>query len=67
MTGFWKPSRRIDAGFDLSFVDVFYNSTVAKTGNIVGFFKGNNNFRHTKMFADVVLDVDTGLPNVTSS
>ena len=55
---------RIDAGFGLSFVDVLYNSTVAKTGDIVGFFKGNNNFRHTKMFADVILDVNMGLPNV---
>jgi hypothetical protein len=55
---------RIDAGFALTFVDVLYNSTVAKTGDIVGFFKGVNDFRHTKMFVDVVLDVDMGLPNV---
>ena len=55
---------RIDAGFHLSFVDVLYNSTVVKTGDIVGFFKGNNNFQHTKMFVDVILDVDTGLPSV---
>ena len=55
---------RIDAAFDLTFVDVLYNSTVAKTGDIVGFFKGNNDFSHTKMFADLILDVDMGLPNV---
>ena len=55
---------RIDAGFGLSFVDVLYNSTVAKTGDIVGFFKGNNDFRHTKMYVDVMLDVEMGLPNV---
>jgi hypothetical protein len=55
---------RIDAGLDLTFVDVLYNSTVAKTGDIVGFFKGNNDFRHTKMFVDVTLDVNTGQPNV---
>jgi len=55
---------RIDAGFDLRFVDVLYNSTVAKTGDIVGFFKGNNDFSHTKMFADVILDVNMGLPSV---
>ena len=54
----------IDAGFGLTFVDVLYNSTVAKTGDIVGFFKGNNNFRHTKMFVDVVLDIDMALPSV---
>jgi len=55
---------RIDADFHLSFVDVLYNSTVSKTGDIVGFFKGNNNFQHTKMFVDVILDVDMGLPSV---
>jgi len=55
---------RIDAGFGLTFVDVLYNSTVSKTGDIVGFFKGNNNFGHTKMFVDVLLDVDMGLPSV---
>jgi hypothetical protein len=55
---------RIDAGHDLSFVDVLYNSTVTKTGDIVGFFKGNNIFRHTKMFVDVVLDIDMGMPSV---
>ena len=55
---------RIDAGFGLTFVDVLYNSTVAKTGDIVGFFKGNNNFRHTKMFVDVILDIDMGMPSV---
>jgi hypothetical protein len=55
---------RIDAGFGLTFIDVLYNSTVSKTGDIVGFFKGNNDFRHTKMFVDVVLDIDMGLPSV---
>ncbi len=55
---------RIDAGFGLTFVDVLYNSTVTKTGDIAGFFKGNYNFRHTKLYVDVVLDVDMGLPNV---
>ena len=55
---------RIDAGFGLTFVDVLYNSTVTKTGDIVGFFKGNYNFRHSKLFVDVVLSVDMGSPNV---
>jgi len=55
---------RIDAGFGLTFVDVIYNSTVAKTGDIVGFFKGNNDFSHTKMFVDVILNVNMGDQNV---
>jgi len=59
-----SSSDRIDAGYDLTFVDVLYNSTVAKTGDIIGFFKGNNVFRHTKMFVDVDLEVDVGQPNV---
>ena len=59
-----SSSDRIDAGHDLTFVDVLYNSTVAKTGDIVGFFKGNNVFRHTKMFVDVDLEVDVGQPSV---
>ena len=57
-------SDRIDAGHDLTFVDVLYNSTVAKTGDIVGFFKGNNVFRHTKMFVDVDLEIDMGQSSV---
>jgi len=56
---------RIDAGRGLTFVDVIYNSTVVKTGDIVGFFKGNNNFRHTRMFADVVLEVNMGMASVS--
>jgi hypothetical protein len=55
---------RIDAGFDLTFIDVLYNSTVAKTGDIVGFFKGNNDFSHTKMFVDVTLDANMGMSSV---
>jgi hypothetical protein len=55
---------RIDAGHGLTFVDVRYNGTVTETGDIVGFFKGNNNFRHTKMYVDVVLDVDMGMNSV---
>jgi len=55
---------RIDAGFGLRFVDVLYNSTVTKTGDIVGFFKGNNDFSHTKMYADVIFEVNMGLPSV---
>jgi hypothetical protein len=55
---------RIDAGHDLTFVDVLYNSTVTKTGDIVGFFKGNNDFRHTKVFIDVDLEINLGQSSV---
>ena len=56
---------RVDAGFSLTFVDIIYNSTVVRTGDIVGFFKGNNDFRHTRMFADLYLEVDTSMMSVS--
>jgi hypothetical protein len=56
---------RIDAGFGLTFVDIVYNQTVVKTGDIVGFFKGNNDFGHTRMYADVDLMVNTNMPQVS--
>jgi hypothetical protein len=56
---------RIDAGHDLTFVDIVYNSTVVRTGDIVGFFKGNNDFSHTRMYADVVLEVNEDMGQVS--
>ncbi len=56
---------RIDAGRGISFIDVIYNTTVMKTGDIVGFFKGNNDFRHTKMFADVEVEVNLDMASVS--
>ncbi len=55
---------RIDAGRGLTFLDVIYNTTIVKAGDIVGFFKGNNDFRHTRMFADVVFEVDMDMNSV---
>jgi hypothetical protein len=56
---------RIDAGRGLTFLDVLYNSTVVRTGDIVGFFKGNNNFKHSRMFVDVVLQVNMDMMSVS--
>jgi len=56
---------RIDVGRGLTFLDVIYNRTVVKTGDIIGFFKGNNDFRHTKMFADIVLDMNMDMTSVS--
>jgi hypothetical protein len=55
---------RIDAGRSLTFIDILYNSTVTRTGDIVGFFKGNNDFHHTRMYVDVVLNVDRDMRQV---
>jgi hypothetical protein len=38
---------------------------VVRTGDIVGFFKGNNDFSHTRMFADVVLEVNEDVRQVS--
>jgi hypothetical protein len=54
----------IDAGSGLTFIDVLYNTTVTRSGDIVGFFKGNNDFSHTIMYADVVLKVDRDMRQV---
>lgn len=54
---------RIDAG-RLTFIDIIYNSTIVKTGDMVGFFKGNNDFAHTRMYVDVVLEVNTSMRQV---
>lgn len=54
---------RIDAG-RLTFIDIIYNATVSKTGDMVGFFKGNNDFKHTRMYVDVVLEVNTNMRQV---
>jgi hypothetical protein len=54
----------IDAGWGLTFIDVLYDTTVTRSGDIVGFFKGNNDFRHTIMYVDVVLNVDRDMRQV---
>ncbi len=58
-----KTNYRIDVGNDLTYIDVLYNATVQRTGDIVGFFKGNNEFTFARMYADVILDVDKSQKN----
>ncbi len=49
----------IDVGVDLTWYDILYNGTsTVKTGDIVAFFKQNNDFDYTEMYADVVFKVD---------
>jgi hypothetical protein len=49
----------IDVGKDLTWYDVLYNGTsTVKTGDIVAFFKQNNDFDYTEMYADIVFEVD---------
>ncbi|MEM2122382.1 MAG: hypothetical protein QXE79_01970 [Candidatus Bathyarchaeia archaeon] len=49
----------IDIGRDLTWYDILYNGTsTVKTGDIVAFFKQNNDFDYTEMYADLVFEVD---------
>ncbi|MGC8849307.1 MAG: hypothetical protein ACP5QI_02415, partial [Candidatus Bathyarchaeia archaeon] len=49
----------IDVGKDLTWYDILYDGTsTVKTGDIVAFFKQNNDFDYTEMYADLVLEVD---------
>lgn len=54
---------RVDTG-RLTFIDIIYNSTIVKTGDIIGFFKGNNDFRHTKMYADAIFEINMNMRQV---
>jgi hypothetical protein len=53
---------RIDRGKSLTYVDVIYNTTVARTGDFVGFYKGDNDFSYTRMYVDVTLDINVSAP-----
>jgi len=44
-----------------TWIDVLYNVTVKKTGDIVAFNKQRNDFNHTEMYADIVFETDTRL------
>ena len=49
---------RIDRGKSLTYVDVIYNTTIARTGDFVGFYKGDNDFSYTRMFVDLILEIN---------
>ena len=53
---------RIDRGKSLTYVDVIYNTTIARTGDFVGFYKGDNDFSYTRMYVDVTLDINVSAP-----
>lgn len=49
----------IDVGSELTWYDILYNGTsTKKTGDIVAFFKQNNDFDYTEMYADIVFEVN---------
>jgi len=44
-----------------TWIDVLYNVTVKKTGDIVAFNKQRNDFNYTEMYADIVFEMDMGI------
>jgi len=49
----------IDVGVDETWFDILYGGeVVSKTGDIVAFFKGENDFEYTEMYADIAFEVD---------
>ena len=48
----------IDAGAKIPWQDQVYNQTVVRHGDLVGFFKGLNDFHYTEAYADLVLNVN---------
>lgn len=55
---------RIDVAQDLTWLDILYNETVTRTGDIVAFFKLNEDFDYTEMYADVIFEVDSSKSQV---
>jgi len=49
---------RIDCGKSLTYIDVIYNATVRRTGDFVGFYKGDNDFSYTRVYVDLTLDIN---------
>lgn len=55
----------IDVGVDLTWFDILYGGDpVNKTGDIVAFFKGENDFEYTEVFSDIIFEVDTSLSQI---
>ncbi len=48
---------RIDFGKSLTYIDIIYDTTVIRTGDFVGFYKGDNDFSYTRMYVDLTLDI----------
>lgn len=49
-------------GRKMSWPDREYNSDIVRKGDMVAFFKGLNDFHYTEVYADLVLEVNIGLP-----
>jgi hypothetical protein len=54
----------LDAGRKIAWPDTDYNTTIIRHGDMVSFFKGIRNFHYTELYADLVLEVDSSLPQI---
>jgi len=52
------------AGHKIAWPDTEYDRAIARKGDMVAFFKGLGDFHDTKVYADLVLEVNIDLPQV---
>jgi hypothetical protein len=55
---------QLSVGRKFVWPDTEYNTTVARKGDMVAFFKGLNDFHSTILYADLILEVNIDLPRV---
>jgi hypothetical protein len=54
----------LDAGRKVPWPDTDYDRIVTRQGDMVTFFKGLRDFHYTEAYADLVLEIDTSLPQI---
>jgi hypothetical protein len=54
----------LDAGRKIPWPDTEYDRIVTRKGDMVAFFKGLRDFHYTEAYADLILEVDTNLPQI---
>ena len=55
----------LDAGSKIAWQDQIFNETVIRRGDQVEFFKGLMNFQYSEAYADLLLDVNISMPQVS--
>jgi hypothetical protein len=54
----------LDAGRKIPWPDTEYDQIVIRKGDMVTFFKGLRDFHYTEAYADLILEIDTSLPQI---
>jgi len=64
----WLAGRDADdqvyAGHKIAWPDTEFDQIITRKGDMVAFFKGLGDFHDTEVYADLVLEVNVGLPQV---